>query len=136
MRKTGLFAFLLLTGCITHPPVHPLRPLEIATAPYQWVATRALNGSLMYEGGCLLFHDEGSGAVVMPVWPWGSSFNGTAVMFHRPSKADEWVMVNEQLLLSGQPLQWSTLATPYYQPFQGQCGAYPPFFVTAVRPAD
>ena len=36
MRKVGLLAILVLSGCVNdHPAVRPLRPLEIATAPYQ-----------------------------------------------------------------------------------------------------
>ncbi|HEY7005010.1 MAG TPA: hypothetical protein VH392_00865, partial [Sphingomicrobium sp.] len=119
-----------------HPAVRPLRPLEIPTAPYQAMATTTLTGSLMYEGGCLLFRDEDSGSLLMPVWPTGSSFNGTALLYHLPGKSDQWVAVSQQELLYGQPIQWTTLGAPEYQPFQSQCGAYAPFFVTAVRPAD
>jgi len=137
MRKAGLAAVLMLGGCFSnHPAVRPLRPLEIATAPYRPVATTALTGSMMYEGGCLLFRDEQSGALVMPVWPAGSSFNGTALLYHLPGKADQWVAVAQEELIYGQPLQWGTLGGLAYQPIQHQCGAYPPFFVTNVRPAD
>jgi hypothetical protein len=58
------------------------------------------------------------------------------LLFHLPGKADQWVAVGQEVLLSGQPLQWSTLGSSAYQPVEHQCGAYPPFFVTAVRPAD
>src|SRR5690348_12974805 len=137
MRKAFLAAFLVLGGCFNnHPAVRPLRPLEIATAPYQPLATIALTGSMMYEGGCLLFRDEQSGAILMPVWPAGSSFNGTALLYHLPGKSDQWVAVAQEVLLSGQPLQWSALGSAAYQPIEHQCGAYPPFFVTSVRPAD
>ena len=137
MRKAWLAAFLMLGGCFdNHPAVRPLRPLEIATAPYQPLATTALTGSMMYEGGCLLFRDEQSGALVMPVWPAGSSFNGTALLYHLPGKSDQWVAVSQEVLVYGQPLQWPTLGNAAYQPIQHQCGAYPPFFVTGVRPAD
>ncbi|MGE5563544.1 MAG: hypothetical protein ACM3ZV_09580 [Bacillota bacterium] len=119
-----------------HPAVRPLRPLEIATAPYHDVATTALTGTLMYEGGCLLFRDEDSRAILMPVWPAGSSFNGTALLYHLPGKADQWVAVGQEMLVYGQPLQWATLNSPVYQPAQHQCGAFAPFFVSAVRPAD
>jgi hypothetical protein len=137
MRKAALAAILALSGCMSnHPAVRPLRPLEIATAPYQPLATTALSGSLMYEGGCLLFRDEEGGALLMPVWPAGSSFNGSALLYHLPGKADQWVAVAQQVLLYGQPLQWSTLAAPPYQPVREQCGGYPPFFVTNVRPAN
>lgn len=137
MRKAGLIVMLVLGGCMNdHPRIRPLRPLEIATAPYQDVATTALTGTLMYEGGCLLFRDEPSRALLMPVWPAGSSFNGTALLYHLPGKSDQWVAVSQEVLLYGQPLQWPTLAGIPYQPIHLQCGAYQPFFVTAVRPAD
>ena len=137
MRKAGLLAILLLAGCVsTEPKVRPLRPLEIATAPYQEVEEASMEGSLMYEGGCLLFHDEGSKALLMPVWPIGSSFNGTALLFHKPGKADQWVAVNQEILLSGQSQQWAAYGAPAYEPFQRQCGGYLPFFVSSVRPGD
>ena len=137
MRKAWWALFLGLCGCMSdHPRVRPLRPLEIATAPYQEVATTALTGTLMYEGGCLLFRDEQSGAILMPVWPAGSSFNGTALLFHLPGKSDQWVAVAQELLLYGQPLGWPTLGASPYEPVHRQCGAYQPFFATDVRPAD
>jgi hypothetical protein len=135
MRKAGLLIGILLGGCVSHGGVRPLRPLEIATAPYHQVATTALTGSLMYEGQCLLFRDEQSGALLMPVWPDGSTFNGTAVLFHQPGKADQRVMVAEEFRMDGQPLQWTTLLGETYEPFQRVCGIQP-FFVTRVRPAD
>ena len=137
MRKAGVLAVLLLAGCMNnHPAVRPLRPLEIATAPYQPLATVALTGTLMYEGECLLFRDEHSGAILMPVWPDGSSFNGTALLYHLPGKADQWVAVTQEVLLSGQPIGWTTLGGTPYQAIHHQCGAYAPFFVSQVRPAD
>jgi hypothetical protein len=138
MRKAGMFAILLLAGCVTsnEPKVRPLRPLEIATAPYQEVATVSMEGSLMYEGGCLLFHDDNTKALLMPVWPLGSSFNGTALLFHQPGKSDQWVAVNQEVLMSGQPQQWTAYGAPPYEPFQHQCGGYAPFYVSTVRPAD
>jgi hypothetical protein len=136
MRITGLAAIVMLCGCVSHGGVRPLRPLEIATAPYQQVAISALPGSLMYEGGCLLFHDEQSGLNLMPVWPIGSSFNGTAVLFHQPGRSDQWVAVAQELLIEGQPIGWPTLKSLTYQPFQHQCGGFTPFFISAVRPAN
>ena len=137
MRKVGLLAILLLPGCLSnHTAVRPLRPLEIATAPYQPLVTAALTGTLMYEGECLLFRDEGSGAILMPVWPAGSSFNGTALLYHLPGKSDQWVVVSQEVLLSGQPIGWTTLGGVPYQALHRQCGAYAPFFVSQVRPAD
>jgi hypothetical protein len=136
MRKTGLLAILILAGCVEHPGIRPLRPLEIATAPYLPFAPAALTGSLMYENGCLIFRDEQSGMLMTPVLPGGSTFNGTALTFHLPGKADQLVAINQEVLFYGRPLQWSTLPGAAYQPVQHQCGAYPPFFVAAVRPAD
>ena len=136
MRKAGLIVILALGGCLGQPGIRPLRPLEIATAPYQDVTTTAYSGSLMYEGGCLLFRDETTGALLMPVWPAGSIFNGTAVMFHRPGKADQWMGVSEEFVIGGQPIQWGTLGSPPYAPLHHQCGAYAPFLVAAIRPAD
>lgn len=134
MRKATLVMLGLLQACASSG-VHPLRPQEIATAPYQPLITAALAGSLMYEGDCLLFRDEQTHAYLMPVWPIGSSFNGTAVLFHEPGKADQRIMVAEEFLMEGQPLQWSALGTAFYEPFHRQCGAQP-FFVSSAHPAN
>ena len=136
MRKSGLLALAMLGACGGDPHIRPLRPLEIATAPYQEVATTALTGTLMYEGGCLLFHDDIDGTLLLPVWPTGSSFNGTAVLFHHPGKADQWLMVTQEFLMQGQPLGPAALEGAVYRPVEHQCGQYPPFFVAAIRPAD
>src|SRR3954454_11179856 len=137
MRKATLSVLVLLQACAATSTggVHPLRPLEIATAPYQGIVTAALPGSLMYEGNCLLFRDEATKSYLMPVWPIGSSFNGTAVLFHQPGKANQRIMVAEEFLMEGQPLRWSTLSAIGYVPFQRQCGVQP-FFVSSVRPAN
>ena len=136
MRKMMLPAIALLEACsMNGNGVHPLRPLQIATAPYQSTVTAALAGSLMYEGNCLLFRDEETKTYVMPVWPYGSSFNGTGVLFHQPGKTDQRIMVAEEFLMEGQPLQWSTLSGRTYAPFLNQCGMQP-FFVSSVRPAN
>jgi hypothetical protein len=90
----------------------------------------------MYEGGCLLFRNDRNGAILMPVWPQGSSFNGTALLYHLPGKADQWVTVAQEVMLSGHSAGWTNLGAPPYQPFQRQCGGYAPFFVSQVRPAD
>ncbi len=138
MRKAGSIGILLLAGCVgsSEPKVRPLRPLEIATAPYQEVDSAAVEGSLMYEGGCLLFHDENTRALLMPVWPVGSSFNGTALLFHKPGKSDQWVAISQEILMSGQSQPWTAYGAPAYQGFQRQCGGYAPFFVSSLRPAD
>jgi hypothetical protein len=135
MRKAWLIVAVLLSGCFARHGIRPLRPLEIATAPYQDVSTESRAGSLMYEGGCLLFRDAANGAILMPVWPAGSTFNGTAVLFHEPGKADQRVIIAEQFLMEGQSLQWTTLRAGTYVPFKHQCN-YQPFFVSSMRPAD
>ena len=137
MRKAGLVAILALGGCMSeHPSIRPLRPLEIATAQYRDVATSALTGSLMYEGGCLIFRDDESRALMTPVVPAGSSFNGSALLFHLPGKADQWLAISQEIVIYGEPMQWTRLDGSQYQPVHHQCGAFPPFYVSAVRPAD
>ena len=77
MRKAGLLVLLLLASCEAHDShIRPLRPLEIAVAPYREGPTVALAGSLMYEGGCLLFREDRSKAQLLPVWPYGPCSTG------------------------------------------------------------
>jgi len=136
MHKPGLLVFLLLPSCMTNGSgIRPLRPLELAVAPYQETATAALTGSLMYEGGCLLFRDDKSTARLLPVWPVGSVFNGTSVIFHQPAKNDQRIVIGEEFLMEGQPSGWRVLSPATYTPFQHQCGEQP-FIVSRVRPAD
>jgi hypothetical protein len=136
MRFAGLVALATaLGGCAVSHGVRPLRPLEIATAPYQEPRGAALTGSLMYEGGCLLFREDRTAAVILPVWPTGSVFNGTSVIFHQPAKADQPLVVGEEFVMEGQTADWPALAAATYLPFQHQCSA-PPFLVGKVRPAD
>lgn len=136
MRKACLALLVVLQGCVSQGGIRPLRPLEIATAPYRDVSTTAVTGSLMYEGGCLLLRDDRTHALLMPVWPLGSSFNGNALLVHHPGKSDQWVTIAQELLVSGEPYQWATFDPVYYRPFEHQCGGYAPFLVTTVRPAD
>jgi hypothetical protein len=89
----------------------------------------------MYEGGCLLFREDQTKAHFLPVWPTGSIFNGTAVTFHQPGKADQPVLIGEELVIEGQPSAWSALSPPTYAPFQQQCAAQP-FLVSRIHPAD
>jgi hypothetical protein len=137
VRGAGLLGLALLASCTTYSNqgVRPLRPLELATGPYQGTVTAALTGSLMYEGGCLLFREDQAVVPLMPVWPTGSVFNGTSVIFHQPGKADQPVLVEEEFVIEGQPMNWSELSAPAYPPFQHQC-AVQPFLVARVRPAD
>jgi hypothetical protein len=135
MRKTGVALTLLLSGCANQGGIRPLRPLEIATEPYQEAVTGSHLGSLTYEGGCLLFRDDEDARQLMPVWPTGSMFNGTSVIFHRPGKADQPVVVGEEFVMSGRPVNWSELSSSNYSPFEHQCVA-PPFLVSQIRPAN
>lgn len=136
MRKAGLFILLAVASCAPRPLIRPLKPMEIALAPYQDVVTAAQTGSLMYENSCLLFRDEATKAYLMPIWPVGSTFNGTAVTFHQPGKTDQHIMLTEEFVMEGQPLLWQRLSPTYYEPFQRQCGLVQPFFVASARPAD
>jgi hypothetical protein len=136
MRKAGLLVLFVLTSCMTNGSrIRPLRPLELAVAPYQEAAVSALSGSLMYENGCLLFRDEKSKSTMLPVWPVGSVFNGTSVIFHQPAKSDQRIVVGEEFLMEGQRSDWSALPPATFLPFRHQCGAQP-FVVSSVHPAD
>ena len=137
MRKTGLALVCLLAGCTTvgHRGIRPLRPLELATAPYSDTVTEALTGSLMYEGGCLLFRDDASKGLLLPLWPPGSIFNGTSVIFHSPARADQPILIAQHFVMAGERQPWVALAPATYAPFQHQCVAQP-FLVSEVRPAD
>jgi hypothetical protein len=72
---------------------------------------------------------------VMPVWPTGSIFRESFVTFHRPGKADMPVIVGQEILMTGQDADWSSLDALTYDRFHHQCGSKP-FFVTAVAPAN
>ena len=89
----------------------------------------------MYENSCLLFRDEDTRKIYQPIWPAGTIFNGTSVIFHLPAKADTRVVLAEETHIAGVPLDWKTMAAEYFAPFQIQCGAAP-FFVSSVRPAN
>lgn len=130
-----MFLALLLAGCVETHGIRPLRPLEIPLAPYSGVVTAALTGSLMYEGGCLLFRDEDNRTQLMPVWPYGSTFNGTSVTFHVPGKAEQRVIVGEELLIAGQPIDGRRFPDTRIPLHERQCGR-PSFAVLGVRPAN
>ena len=134
MRRVIFLTLALLPSC-TMRGVHPLTPQDLATAPYQAVVTEGLTGSLLYEGGCLLFRDEDETVQLMPVWPAGSVFNGTTLTFHQPGKSDQLIVIAQELQIEGRPLDWSALAAPAYAPIHQQCGSRP-FFVSRVRPAN
>jgi hypothetical protein len=132
---TILGLFLFTCACAHSNGIRPLRPLELATSLYSETVTSARAGSLMYEGGCLLFREDGSAAQFLPIWPDGSIFNGTSVIFHEPAKADQRIVIGEEFVIEGQDVPWRSLSPAEYQPFRHQC-ARPPLFVSRVRPAD
>ena len=133
MRRV-IWSVVLLSGCVSNGP-HPLRPLEIPTAPYSGVASSRLTGTLTYDAGCLLFRGDSKRVQLVPVWPDGSRFNGTSIAFHQPGRMDQTIVMNEEFLMSGQPLQWSGLAGPRISLHQHLCGGTP-FAVASVRPAN
>jgi hypothetical protein len=89
----------------------------------------------MYESGCLLFREDGSAARFLPIWPTGSIFNGTSVIFHQPAKDDQRIVLGQEFVIEGQGAQWPAVRARAYDPFRHQCSA-PPFYVSRVRPAD
>jgi hypothetical protein len=134
MRQVVFILAALLAGCASRG-VHPLQPLEIPTAPYNGIVTTAFSGTLMYEGGCLLFRDDDKRVQLVPVWPDGSVFNGTSVIFHEPGRAEQRVVVGEEFLMEGQPLQWSRVPGSRITLHQQRCGGRP-FAVLGIRPAN
>ena len=134
MKSVLIASPLLLAGCVSNG-VQPLRPLEIATAPYNPVITAAPTGSLAYEHGCLLFYGDARTQILAPIWPEGTIFNGTSLIFHKPGRADEPIVLSQEFVLSGQPLTWPTVPGPRASLFQRQCGGTP-FAVADVTPAN
>jgi hypothetical protein len=131
----ALAGFALVSGCASnlHHGIRPLRPLELATGPYDGTIAATPTGSLMYEGGCLLFRVDGSRVPLLPIWPNGSLFNGTSVIFHEPGKAGQPIILEQEVVIEGRPIGWNQLRG--YEPFEWQCRAEP-FLVSKVRPAD
>ena len=134
MRPVLIALPLLLAGCVSNA-VRPLRPQEIAVAPYSGTVTATATGSLAYERGCLLFIDDKQGPALAPIWPEGTIFNGTSLIFHKPGKADQPIVLNQEFVLSGRPLTWPAVPGPRAPLFQQQCGGLP-FAVADVAPAD
>ena len=134
MRKLCLVGALLLPACASDQ-IRPLRPNELATAPYHESGTQMFVGSLMYEGNCLLFEDEDKTMRVLPVWPHGSSFEESLITFHQPGRLEQRVMVGQEIQLKGEKSDWATLADTHLAPFEHQC-ASEPFFVSGMTPAN
>lgn len=134
MRNLCLMGLVLLAGCAS-TGIRPLRPNELAVAPYHERGEESFVGSLMYEGGCLLFEDEGKTTRLLPVWPIGSTFEESLITFHQPAKAEQRVMVGQEIRLQGEALNWSSVQDGNLAPFEHQCGSKP-FFVTAMAPAN
>jgi len=137
MRPAIFVSAFTLAACASSvpAPLQPLQPLEIATAPYDGIATTKLSGSLMYEGGCLLFRDDGQHLRLFPIWPDGSTVNGTSVIFHEPGKDDQRIVVGEEFLMAGRPVQWRQIPNARIVLHRERCGG-PPFAVLDIRPAN
>lgn len=134
-RILAMGALAAMQACVAQHGVHPLRPLEIATAPYVDVVPSSITGSLAYEGNCLLFREDGTKKVYLPIWPDGSSFNGTSVTFHEPARAEQRVVIGEELSVKGAPASWADLNYAPWEPFHRACRA-DPFYVRGVAPAN
>ena len=135
-RKAIPFScMLVVSACAYSKGIRPLHPLELATSLYSETVTSSRTGSLMYEGGCLLFREDQSAAQFLPVWPDGSIFNGTSLTFHQPAKGDQGIVIGQEFVMEGQTIPWRSLPASQYASFREQCRAQP-FFVSRVRPAD
>ncbi len=134
MRKICVIGLVLLQACAANK-IRPLRPNELATAPYHEAGTQTFVGSLMYEGNCLIFEDEGKTVRVLPIWPVGSTFEESLITFHQPGHAEQRLMVEQEIEITGEISSWTKISDPDLAPFQHQCGSEP-FFVTAMTPAN
>lgn len=126
-----------LTGCMANrpEPIRPVRALDIPRSAYDGNVVEQLTGTLAYEHECLMFRDDNGGPLLTPVWPEGSSFDGTSVKYHEPGRVEEPILIAQHFVMGGRRVAWRQLASPAYAPFQNQCrGA--PFLVSAIRPAD
>lgn len=133
MRRISLLA-LLLGGCVSNG-IHPLRPLEIPTQPYFGVVTTSLTGTLTYDGRCLQFRADDRPVQLVPIWPDGTTFNGTSVIFHQPGRTDQTIVINEEFQMSGEPVPWSRLSGARMPLHRRVCRGTP-FAVASVRPAN
>lgn len=136
MRMTALIAFLTLPACVSSGGVRALHDYEIAIGPYHERPARSFVGSLMYEGGCLVFDGENGAVRALPIWPGGSRLEESLLTFHRPAKDDQRVAINEEIRLDGVPADWRQLDPATFAPFRQQCGWAKPFFVSGLAPAN
>lgn len=134
MRKAILIGLITLQACAT-PEVRLLHEDEVATAPYHYHGKEQMVGSLMHEGGCLLFTSHDHSRQVLPIWPDGTDFQEILLTFHQPGRADQRVIVGEEIRLDGETGDWAQLDPQRYAPFSHQCGSQP-FFVSDVTPAN
>lgn len=135
MRKAMLAGLLIMLEACASNGVRPLRAYEIATAPYHAAVKEQVVGSLMYEGGCLLFANEDRSRQLLPIWPTGTQFQESMVTFHQPAKADQRIIIGEEVRLDGEAADWSQLDSTRYAPFRKQCPGEP-YFVSATAPAN
>ena len=135
MRKALLVGLLAMLGACASTGVRPLRAYEIATGPYHSAVKDQVVGSLMYEGGCLLFVNEDRTRQLLPIWPTGTQFQESMVTFHQPAKADQRIIIGEEIRLDGEAVDWPQLEGATYAPFRHQCPGEP-FFVSATAPAN
>jgi hypothetical protein len=135
MRNAVLIGVMLCLEACASSGVRSLRPFEIATGVYHPAVKDQLVGSLMYEGGCLLFANEDRTRQFLPIWPDGTLFEEQMVTFHQPAKAEQRLVVGEEIRLDGEAVDWSRVDAARYAPFRQQCAA-DPFFVSAVAPAN
>ena len=135
MRRVIAIGLLTMLAACASTGVRPLRAFEIATGPYHAAVKEQIVGSLMYEGGCLLFVNEDRTRQLLPIWPTGTLFEESMVTFHQPAKAEQRLVVGEEVRLDGEQADWSQLDSARYAPFRQQCGAAP-IFVSGVAPAN
>ena len=136
MRKLTFTGLFLLASCVSTSSVRALRAYEIAIGPYHEVGTQSFVGSLMYEGGCLVFDGEKGSMRLLPIWPGGTRFEESLVTFHQPAKSDQRVAIGEEIRLDGEPTDWARLDPAEFAPFQQQCGWAKPFYVSGLAPAN
>ena len=133
----AIVACAALQGCAANgpEPVRPLKPLELAKSAYDGNVVEQLTGALAFEHDCLLFRSDDGGPLLTPIWPDGSSFDGTSVKYHEPARQDQPLLIAQHFVMGGRRTAWNQFPTPALLPFQNQCRAEP-FLVSAVRPAD